>query len=210
MNMNIHINRQVEEADGCWPVTFALPNISTEGNSCPGSATQPTSCKVKPGLPHSLFYSFKGTTYVISLFLFSSPKLSCYHWQVFDISLINSYPTTMIAAEMRVTGNWREGVGGGRAVTSVDIALNWIIRWASLGSWAHPHSCFSKRTGCIRADLIWGHYKSNERSNLRCLSCDMNSINSTAAIWGHCDCKHISVVSIFKRVCSLMACFYLV
>lgn len=144
MNMNIHINRQVEEADGCWPVTFALPNISTEGNSCPGSATQPTSCKVTAGLPHSLFYSFKSTTYVISLFLFSSPKLSCYHWQVFDIALINSYPTTMIAAEMRVTGNWREGVGGGRAVTSVDIALNWIIWWASLGSWAHPHSCFSK------------------------------------------------------------------
>lgn len=40
MNMNAHINRQVEEADGCWPVTFALLNISTEGKLRPGSATR--------------------------------------------------------------------------------------------------------------------------------------------------------------------------
>lgn len=40
MNMNTYINRQVEEADGCWPVTFALLNISTEGKLSPGSAAR--------------------------------------------------------------------------------------------------------------------------------------------------------------------------
>lgn len=40
MNMNTHINRQAEEADGCWPVTFALLNISTEGKLSPGSAAR--------------------------------------------------------------------------------------------------------------------------------------------------------------------------
>lgn len=72
MNMNIHINRQVEEADGCWPVTFALPNISTEGKLCPGSTTQAACCKVE-----LLSLCAKDTACIAALF--SSPKLSRYH-----------------------------------------------------------------------------------------------------------------------------------
>lgn len=56
MNMNILINRQDEEADECWPVTFVLPNISTEGEPCPGSVNT-TEFLEKPE-EASLFSSF--------------------------------------------------------------------------------------------------------------------------------------------------------
>lgn len=92
MNMNIHINRQVEEADGCWPVTFALPNISTEGKLCPGSATRAACCKVKPGF----FFPLLLKTHS-KYFIFLAPALSHYRLHDgFDISLINSYPTILI------------------------------------------------------------------------------------------------------------------
>lgn len=82
MNMNILINRQDEEADECWPVTFVLPNISTEDEPCPGSVNTTGSLK-KPEEANPLFifcYSVKGTAArCISVLFFPAPKLSHYH-----------------------------------------------------------------------------------------------------------------------------------
>lgn len=88
MNMNTHINRQAEEADGCWTVTFALLNISTEGKLSPGSAARGSG-------------ELSGD---------EDFYLSRYRWRTSDMSLISGYPTIMIAA----ANEWWEN--GSRAV----------------------------------------------------------------------------------------------
>lgn len=101
------------------------------------------------------FSRFKGTAYVISLFLFSSPKLSRYHLHEFGISLINSYPTSMITAETRVTERWR---GGGRWKSGDKCGLCTKLYYTMIyfGKPSTPTQLFNKE-GCLHAG----------RSNLR-------------------------------------------